>query len=346
MTQSNSKRQSFFKVYVVDALSYMAMGLFCSLILGLIIGQIAKIPGCDFLSDIARLLQLDLVVGGSIGLAIALGMKRDPLVTISAIAVGALGYSLGGNWGDVGGNPIGAYLAAIVGIEAGSLVSKRTPIDIIITPLVGVVVGGLFAQYCCVPIGEWVMSLGEVINRATMLNPFIMGIIISVSVGCILTLPISSAALCISIGLSGLAAGAATAGCCAQMIGFAVISFKDNGVGGLISQGLGTSMLQIGNIARKPIIWLAPTLAGAVLGPISTMVFKMTNSPAGAGMGTAGLVGPIGCWDSMSATMDSGVLLAEIVGLYFIAPAVLSLIFHAIMVRLGWVKTGDMKLQR
>lgn len=346
MTQSNSKRGNFFKVYVVDALSYMAMGLFCSLILGLIIGQIAKIPGCDFLADIARLLQLDLVVGGSIGLAIALGLKRDPLVTISAIAVGALGYSLGGNWGDVGGNPIGAYLAAIVGIETGSLVSKRTPVDIIITPLVGVVVGGLFAQYCCVPIGEWVMSLGDIINRATMLNPFIMGIIVSVSVGCILTLPISSAALCISIGLSGLAAGAATAGCCAQMIGFAVISFKDNGVGGLISQGLGTSMLQIGNIARKPIIWLAPTLAGAVLGPISTMVFKMTNSPAGAGMGTAGLVGPIGCWDSMSSTMDSGVLITQIIGLYFIAPAVLSLLFHAIMVRLGWVKAGDMRLQR
>ena len=346
MTQSKSKRESIFKVYVVDALGYMAMGLFCSLILGLIIGQIAKIPSLDFLADIARLLQLDLVVGGSIGLAIALGLKRDPLVTISAVAVGALGYSLGGNWGDVGGNPIGAYLAAIVGIEASSLVSKRTPIDIIITPLVGVVIGGLFAQYCCVPIGEWVMSLGEVINRATMLNPFIMGIIVSVSVGCILTLPISSAALCISIGLGGLAAGAATAGCCAQMVGFAVISFKDNGIGGLISQGLGTSMLQIGNIARKPIIWLAPTLTGAVLGPVSTMVFEMTNSPAGAGMGTAGLVGPIGCWDSMSATLDGGVLLAEIIGLYFVAPALLCLLFHSIMVRLGWVKAGDMRLQK
>ena len=346
MASTNSFGKNLFKTYVVDALSYMAMGLFCSLILGLIISQIAKIPGMDFLSEIARLLQLDLVVGGSIGLAIALGMKRDPLVTISAVAVGALGYSLGGNWGDVGGNPIGAYLAAIVGIEAGSLVSKRTPVDIIITPLVAVVVGGLFAKYCCVPVGEWVMSLGEVINRATMLNPFVMGIIVSVSVGCILTLPISSAALCISIGLSGIAAGAATAGCCAQMIGFAVISFKDNGVGGLISQGLGTSMLQIGNIARKPIIWLAPTLAAAVLGPISTIVFKMTNSPAGAGMGTAGLVGPIGCWDSMAGTIDNSVLLTEILLLYFIAPAVLSLIFHAIMKRLGWVKDGDFKLQR
>lgn len=346
MSQKTGFARNFFKVYIVDALSYMAMGLFCSLILGLIVGQIAKIPGLDLLSEIARLLQLDLVVGGSIGLAIALGMKRDPLVTISAIAVGALGYSLGGAWGDVGGNPIGAYLATIVGIEAGSLVSKRTPIDIIITPLVAVVAGGLFAKYCCVPVGEWVMALGDVINRATMLNPFVMGIVVSVMVGCILTLPISSAALCISIGLSGLAAGAATAGCCAQMIGFAVISFKDNGFGGLISQGLGTSMLQIGNIARKPIIWLAPTLTAAILGPISTMVLKMTNSPAGAGMGTAGLVGPIGCWDTMSATMDGGVLMAEIVGLYFVAPAILSLIIHAIMVRRGWVKPGDMELQR
>lgn len=341
-----SEKKSWFKTYVVDALGFMAMGLFCSLILGLIIGQIAKIPGFDFLSEIARLLQLDLVVGGSIGLAIALGLKRDPLVTISAVAVGALGYTLGGTWGDVGGNPIGAYLAAVVGIEAATRVSKRTPVDIIVTPLVAVLVGGLFAKYCCVPIGEWVMALGDVINRATMLNPFIMGVIVSVSVGMILTLPISSAALCISIGLGGLAAGAATVGCCAQMIGFAVISFKDNGVGGLISQGLGTSMLQIGNIARKPIIWLAPTLTGAILGPISTMWLQMTNSSAGAGMGTAGLVGPIGCWDAMSETTPHLTLILQIVMLYFVAPAVLSLLFHLIMKRLGWVKDGDMKLQR
>ena len=338
----NAKQQSvvgkWFKTYIVDALSFMAMGLFCSLILGLIIKQIALIPGLDFLADIAALLQSAPVVGGSIGLAIALGLKRDALVTISAVAVGALGYQFGG--------PVGAYLASIVGVEAGSLVSKRTPVDIILTPLMAVVVGGLFAKYSCAPINEWVMSLGEVINRATMLNPFIMGIIVSVSVGCILTLPISSAALCISIGISGLAAGAATAGCCAQMIGFAVISFKDNGVGGLISQGLGTSMLQIGNIVRKPIIWLAPTLASAILGPISTMWLKMTNNAAGAGMGTAGLVGPLGSGDTMSATTDHTLLLAEIIGLYFIAPALLSLLFHLIMKRLGWVKAGDMKLQR
>lgn len=325
-----------FKIYIVDELSHMALGLFCSLILGLIIKQIALLTGLHFLLDIAAFLQSAPVVGGAIGLAIALGLKRAPLVTISAVAVGALGYQYGG--------PIGAYLASIVGVEAGSLVSKRTPVDIIVTPLVAVVIGGLFAKYCCTPINEWVMSLGEVINRATMLNPFIMGIVVSVSVGCILTLPISSAALCISIGIGGLAAGAATAGCCAQMIGFAVISFKDNGIGGLISQGLGTSMLQIGNIARKPIIWLAPTLTSAILGPVSTMWLKMTNNAAGAGMGTAGLVGPLGCWDTMAATTDHSLLLAEIIGLYFVAPALLSLIFHYMMKRLGWVKDGDMKL--
>ena len=336
----------WFKTYVVDALSYMAMGLFASLIIGLIIKQIALIPNLEFLAPIATMAQLDLVVGGAIGLAIALGLKRDPLVTISAVAVGALGYTLGGPAGDVGGNPIGAYLATIVAIEAGTLISKRTPVDIILTPLVTVVVGGLVAQYACVPIGEWVMSLGEVINRATELNPFAMGVVVAVSVGCILTLPISSAALCISIGISGLAAGAATAGCCAQMVGFAVISFRENGFGGLISQGLGTSMLQIGNIARKPIVWLAPTLAAAILGPISTCILGMTNNAAGAGMGTSGLVGPIGCWATMSPTTDHTLLLAEIVGMYFVAPAILSLLIHFVMRRLGWVKEGDLKLQR
>lgn len=335
-TKSLLKR--WFNTYVIDALSYMAMGLFCSLILGLIIKQLSLIPGLDMLADIAKLLQSAPVVGGSIGLAIGLGLKRDTLVTISAVTVGALGYQFGG--------PIGAYLASIVGVEAATLVSKRTPVDIIITPLTSVVVAGLFAMYCCAPINEWVMSLGEVINRATMLNPFIMGVLVSVMVGCFLTLPISSAALCISIGISGLAAGAATAGCCAQMIGFAVISFKDNGFGGFVSQGLGTSMLQIGNIVRKPIIWLAPTLTSAILGPVSTMWLKMTNNAAGAGMGTSGLVGPIGCWDSMAATTDHTLLIVEIIALYFIAPAVLSLVFHMIMKRLGWVMDGDMALKR
>lgn len=170
-----SKVKSWFKTYVVDALSFMAMGLFCSLILGLIIKQLSLIPGLDLLADIAAVLQSPAVVGGSIGLAIGLGLKRDPLVTISAVAVGALGYQFGG--------PVGAYLSSIVGIELSSLVSKRTPVDIILTPLVAVVVGGLFAKYCCAPINEWMMSLGAVIERATQLNPFIMGVVVSVMVG-------------------------------------------------------------------------------------------------------------------------------------------------------------------
>ena len=331
-------KKGWFKVYVIDALSFMAMGLFCSLILGLIIKQIASIEGLDFLIKIAEVLQSPQVVGGSIGLAIALGMKSDLMVSISAVGVGALGYIFGG--------PVGAYLASIVGIKVGSMVSKRTPVDIIITPLCAVIVGGIFAKYCCSPINDGVMSLGDVINRATMLSPFVMGVIVSVMVGCALTLPISSAALCISIGISGLAAGAATAGCCAQMIGFAVISYKDNGFSGFISQGVGTSMLQIGNIVRKPIIWLAPTLTAAILGPISTCWLGMINSAEGAGMGTSGLVGPIGCWDAMSESVSHSLLLAEIVGLYFIAPAVISLLIHLAMTRLGWVKPGDMALQR
>ncbi len=335
---SDKKIHRLFKTYIVDALGYMAMGLFCSLILGLIIKQIALIPALDFLADVASVLQSAPVVGGSIGLAIAIGLKRAPLVTISAVAVGALGYQYGG--------PIGAYLSSIVGVEAGTLISGRTPVDIILTPMAAVVAGGLFARYCCAPINVWVMSLGEIINNATMLNPFIMGIIVSVSVGCLLTLPISSAALCISIGISGLAAGAATAGCCAQMIGFAVISFKDNGIGGLISQGLGTSMLQVGNIVRKPVIWLAPILTSAILGPVSTIWLKMTNNAAGAGMGTAGLVGPLGCWDTMAATTPHGILITEIIGLYFIAPAVISLLIHNMMKHLGCVKDGDMKILR
>ena len=263
-----------FKKYVVEALSYMAQGLFCSLILGLIISQIAKIEALSFLSFIAEALGASSpLVGACIGLAMAIGIKYDMLVVVSSAIVGALGYKYGG--------PVGAYLSVIVGAEIGSLISRRTAVDIILTPMVTIVAGGLLARYCCSPINDMMLYLGEVINDATQLSPFMMGVVVAVVVGCILTLPISSAAICIMLGLDGLAAGAATAGCCAQMIGFAGISYGANGVGGLISQGLGTSMLQIGNIARKPIIWLAPTVASAVLGPISTVFLGMTNNAVG-----------------------------------------------------------------
>lgn len=327
----------FFKKYIVDALSHMALGLFCSLILGLIIGQIAKIPGMDFLAFISEALSATSpLVGACIGLAIAYGLECAPLVIISSAVAGALGYQFGG--------PVGAYLAVIIAAKIGSLVSKKTPVDIILTPLVTIVAGGLFAKYCCSPINDFMLSIGSLINNATTLNPFLMGMIVSVLVGCTLTLPISSAAICIMLDIDGLAAGAATAGCCAQMIGFAVISYKDNGIGGFISQGLGTSMLQIGNIVKKPLIWLAPTLTAAILGPMSTMVFEMTNSAAGAGMGTSGLVGPLATYATMSDTVPSGILIMEIIGLYFVAPAIISLAIHQLMKKFGLIQPGDMKL--
>ena len=329
-----------FRKYIVDALSHMAMGLFCSLILGLIIGQIAKIPGLDFLTFIADALSSSSpLVGACIGLAIAYGMSCAPLVMISSAITGALGYQAGG--------PVGAYLAVILGAELGMLISKKTPVDIIITPLVTIVCGGLFARYCCSPINDFMLYLGSLVNSATTLSPFLMGITVSVLVGCALTLPISSVAICVMLGIDGLAAGAATAGCCVQMIGFAVISFRDNGIGGLLSQGLGTSMLQIGNIARKPVIWLAPTLTAAILGPVSTVWLQMTNNALGAGMGTAGLVGPLAAFATMSdAGASAGPLVTKIICLYFIAPALISLAIHYAMKALGWVKPGDMKLNQ
>ena len=332
--------RQLFRKYVVKALSHMAQGLFCSLILGLIIGQIAKIPGLDFLNFISEALSASSpLVGACIGLAIAYGLSCAPLVMISSAITGALGYQFGG--------PVGAYLAVIVGEELGGLVSRKTPVDIIITPLVTIVAGGLFAKYCCSPINDFMLYLGEVINKATMLSPFMMGIAVSVLVGCALTLPISSVAICVMLGIDGLAAGAATVGCCAQMVGFAVISYRDNGMGGLLSQGLGTSMLQIGNIARKPIIWLAPTLTSAILGPVSTVWLQMTNNALGAGMGTSGLVGPLATFATMTeAGAAAGPLTIKIICLYFLAPALISLGTHMLMKKAGWVKAGDMKLEQ
>ena len=330
--------KAYFKRYVIDALSHMAFGLFCSLIIGLIIGQIAMIPGLDFLAFISEALSAKSpLVGACIGLAIAYGLECAPLVIISSAVAGALGYQYGG--------PVGAYLSVIVASEIGMLISKKTPVDIILTPLVTIVVGALIARYCCSPINDFMMYLGSVINRATQLNPFFMGVTVAVLMGCALTLPISSVAICVMLGIDGLAAGAATVGCCAQMIGFAVVSYKDNGIGGLVSQGLGTSMLQIGNIVRHPRIWIAPTLTAAILGPISTMVFGMTNNALGAGMGTSGLVGPIATYASMiELGAEPGILIVKILILHFIAPAAIALSIHMLMKKLGMVKDGDMKL--
>ena len=338
MSRVVKKSKELFKKYIVDALSHMAFGLFCSLILGLIIGQIARIPGLEFLSFISEALSAKSpLVGACIGLAIAYGLSCAPLVIISSAVAGALGYQFGG--------PVGAYMSVIVASEVGMLISKKTPVDIVLTPLVTILVGGLIAKYCSSPINDFMLYLGSLVNEATKLNPFLMGITVSVLVGCALTLPISSVAICVMLGIDGLAAGAATVGCCAQMIGFAVISYRDNGLGGFLSQGLGTSMLQIGNIVRKPLIWIAPTLTAAILGPVSTTVFKMTNSSLGAGMGTSGLVGPLATFATMSeAWVEPGILIVKIVSLHFIAPALIAFALDLLMRKVGLIKPGDMKL--
>ena len=334
-----SKLKQFFTRYFVDAMSYMAMGLFSSLIIGLIMSQLAKIPFLAFLEPFSQIISASSpVVGGAIGAAIALGLKAKPLVIFSCVAAGAFGYQAGG--------PVGAYLGAVVGAEIGNLAAGKTGIDIVVTPIVtitsGCLVSGLTGPY----IQALMSGIGAAINQATFLAPFPMGVIVSVIVGLALTAPISSAAICIMLGLDGLAAGAATVGCCAQMVGFAAASFKDNGVGGLVSQGLGTSMLQFANIMRRPQIWLAPTLASAVLGPVATCIFRMENTPTGAGMGTSGLVGQFGTWAAMSDGAAPGILLFQILLLHFIAPAALTLLFHFLFKKLGWVRSGDMTLQR
>ena len=331
--------RSIFARYFIDAMSYMAMGLFSSLIIGLIMSQLAKISVLSFLEPFAQVVSASSpVVGGAIGASIAVGLKEKPLVIFSCVAAGAYGYQVGG--------PVGAFIGAVVGGEIGNLVAGTTKVDIVVTPIVtitsGCVVAGLTGPY----IQAFMNGLGEAINMATTLHPLPMGILVSVIVGMVLTAPISSAALCIMLNLSGLAAGAAAIGCSAQMIGFAVASYRENGFGGLLSQGLGTSMLQFSNIMRRPLIWLAPTLASAVLGPVSTCVLKMTNTPTGAGMGTSGLVGQFGAWSAMSGSMDSVLLLVEIIVMHFVAPALLTLFFDKIFRKLGWVHSGDMKLHQ
>lgn len=331
--------KKYFKRYFVDAMSYMALGLFSSLIVGLIISQLSKIPHLEILAEFSSVLSASSpVVGGAIGAAIAYGLKSKPLVVFSCIAVGAFGYELGG--------PVGAYASALVANEIARLVAGKTKIDIVVTPIVTIVAGGFVSSFCGPYLSQLMTGLGEIINSATQLHPLPMGIAVSVLVGLALTAPISSAALCIMLEINGIAAGAAAVGCAAQMVGFAVTSFKANGIGGLVSQGLGTSMLQFGNIMKRPQILLAPTLAGAILGPISTCVFKMTNTPSGAGMGTSGLVGQFGAFSAMSESLGAWKATGLIVIMHFVAPALLSLVFHYIFKKTGLVKDEYLKLKK
>lgn len=324
------------KRYFVDALGAMALGLFSSLIIGLIISQFAKIPGLSVLNEIAAVVKSDGVVGAAIGVAVSWGLKVKPLTMFSSAAAGAVGYLAGG--------PVGAYIAAVVGAELGNILAGKTKIDIVVTPLITIITGGLVGIFVGPYVSRFMTAFGALVNNATELAPIPMGIVISVLVGLALTAPISSAALCIMIGLDGIAAGAACVGCCCQMIGFAVASWRDNGLGGALSQGLGTSMLQFSNIVRRPIIWLAPTLASAILGPVSAAVLKMTNTPQGAGMGTSGLVGQFGAYDAMGGTMSFWMFLVEILLMHFLLPAALTLFFDAAFRKLNWVRKGDMKI--
>ena len=317
--------------YFIDALGAMALGLFASLIVGLILKVIGEKTGLDFLVRFG--IEAMGMMGPAIGVAVAFGLKAPPLVLFASTVTGMAGATLGG--------PAGSFIAAVLGAEFGKLVSKETKVDIIVTPAV-TIIAGVAAGYFFGPYIDHLMtSLGELIMWATERQPIPMGILVSVIMGIVLTLPISSAALAIMLKLGGLAAGAATVGCSAQMIGFAVASFRENGWGGLVSQGLGTSMLQVPNIVKNPLIWIPPTLASAITGPLATTIMKMTNVPEGAGMGTSGLVGQFGTLEAMGFTTP---VLIKMAILHFILPAVLTLIFSEIMRKKGWIKFGDMKL--
>ena len=339
------------KRYGIDALGAMAQGLFCSLLIGTIIKTLGQQLNVQLLVDIGTYAMA--VSGPAMAVAIGRALQADPMVLFSLAAVGWAANAEGG-----AGGPLAVLIIAIVAAEFGKAVSKETKVDILVTPAVTILVGVALAKLIAPPIGKAANAFGLLIDEATKLQPFWMGIAVSVLVGIALTLPISSAAICSVLGLTGLAGGAAVAGCCAQMIGFAVISFRENRWGGLVSQGLGTSMLQMPNIVKNPKIWIPATLASAVTGPIATCVFglQMNGAPINSGMGTCGMCGPIGVitgWLSPSETavargaaaMAPGAV--DWLGLVLICivlPAVLSLLFAIPCRRLGWIKDGDMKL--
>ena len=334
--------------YGIDALGAMAQGLFCSLLIGTIVKTLGQQLSIDFLVDVGG--YCSAMSGPAMACAIGYALQTPPLVLFSLATVGYAANTLGG-----AGGPLAVLFMAIVAAECGKAVSKETKVDILVTPLVTILSGVGLSALAAPAIGAAASWVGDLIEWATVLQPFWMGILVSVLVGVALTLPISSAAICAALGLSGLAGGAAVAGCCAQMVGFAVVSFRENRWGGLISQGLGTSMLQMGNIVRNPRIWIPATLASAITGPIATCIFNFQmNDPAGgvaSGMGTCGMVGPIGVYAGWVNDVATGAK-AAITGLdwlgmaliCFVLPAVLSLAIGAVCRKIGWIRDGDMKL--
>ena len=339
------------KRYGIDALGAMAQGLFCSLLIGTIIKTLGQQLSIQYLVDIGT--YASNVSGPAMAVAIGYALKADPMVLFSLAAVGWAANAEGG-----AGGPLAVLIIAIIAAECGKAVSKETKIDILVTPGVTILVGVALAKLIAPPIGAGASAFGVMIDQATKLQPFWMGIAVSVLVGIALTLPISSAAICSVLGLTGLAGGAAVAGCCAQMVGFAVMSFRENSWGGLVSQGLGTSMLQMPNIVRNPLIWIPATLASAITGPIATCVFglQMNGAPINSGMGTCGLCGPIGVWTGWLAPGEEALAKGAVaiaptafdwVGMLlicFVLPALLSWFFCEICRKLGWIKEGDLLL--
>ena len=335
------------KRYGIDAMGAMAQGLFASLLIGTIIKTLGQQLNVQFLIDAGNFAQQ--VAGPAMAVSIGAALSAPQLVLYSLIAVGMAANQLGG-----AGGPLAVYFITIVASECGKIVSKETKVDILVTPAVTILVGVGLSVLCAPAIGAAASSVGDFIKWATNLQPLLMGILVSVVVGMALTLPISSAAICAALSLTGLAGGAAVAGCCAQMVGFAVMSFRENGVGGLVSQGLGTSMLQMPNIIRNPRTWIPPTLASAITGPIATCLFHLEmNGPAvSSGMGTCGLVGQIGVYtgwlNDIAAGTKAAILPMDWVGLIlicFVLPAVLTLLFAFFLRKWGWIKDGDLKLQ-
>lgn len=352
------KGKCLFNHICIDGLTGMAWGLFSTLIIGLIIEQIGKLIGNNQIGNILIIIGkiCASLTGAGIGVGVAVKYKASPFVTISAgIAglIGAFASKILANSVYVDssviltgpGEPMSAFIASYIGIEIGKLVTGKTKVDIILVPLTTILIGGTIGLLVGPAISNFMLALGNIINWSVERQPIVMGILVSVIMGMVLTLPISSAALSIILNLNGLAAGAATVGCCANMIGFAIASYKENKIGGLLSQGIGTSMLQVPNIMKKPVIWLPAIIASAILGPISTVVFHMTNNASGAGMGTAGLVGQFMTWQTMASTENEIILLIKISLLHFILPAIIAWVVSYIMKRKGIIKEGDMKLE-
>ncbi|SDL33411.1 PTS transporter subunit IIC [Natronincola ferrireducens] len=346
-----NKERISIREYFTKALNGMALGLFSSLIIGLILKQIGELADLPTLTVFGQITQF--LMGPAIGAGVAFAVGAPSLGIFASIATGAIGANTiflteAGVYSIKVGEPVGAFVAALIGAEVAKLIVGKTKVDIVLIPAFTIIAGGLAGNFIGPAVAALMTGLGQMINSLTVIHPIPMGILVSALMGMILTLPISSAALAISLGLDGLAAGAAVVGCATQMIGFGVASYKENGFGGFIAQGLGTSMLQVPNIIKNPLIWIPPTLTSGILGPLATTIFKMENNSIGAGMGTSGLVGQFGTFAKMVTEQGnpSTTVLLKVILLHFILPAILTLLISQHMRKKGWIKLGDMKLNQ